>query len=469
MLSTQATSIRRLLATFCAFAVSALSTLTAQVVSFDANEPVQLESGWIAMARPSGFTAAEQAWILRLVNAKLQAAGINLNATSGSTGPCRIVISNSQEPPVPGATGSESDIGAGDGEPSIVYLMEMPDVPIYEHVHDVANAIKALIAAKHGAGANQHASADAMTQQQGTARFTDLAYDGTAATQMLLNAGVTNALTDPVARPTDVRYRVNRTPGRRLQTFDCTLTYAAGLQAGSRFGHLRADGTFVTHGQQGVLETAPASYFFDGRGVDFAIRLSNGTVHSLSNGHGRVDLLNANPQNFDVFAQIRVQFDVNADMIPDATLDVQASQPGIGGFYTDHFRGTGEDLALDVGLNTRVSWLMGKPAQVVSPGATIRMGLQSLEGLFYGNPGFIVGTVFATTPPAAIPGFPGLYLEPGHFILSIGSMSPAGLSRTLTIPASGSGLHLLLQGCAFGQWSNNGLVGASDGVTVTVL
>lgn len=199
---------------------------------------------------------------MQMVNAKLQAAGISPGATSGSTGPCRIIISNSQAPPVPGVQGNETDVGAGDGEPAIVFIQEHADVPIYEHVNDIANAIKALIAAKHGAGANYNSTATVMTQNQGSARYTDLSFDGTAAIQMALNHGIVNAMTETSSRPTDLRYRLDTTPGRCLRSLDGQLTCHAGLQSGSRFGHLRADDTFVAYGQEGLLESAPASFYF---------------------------------------------------------------------------------------------------------------------------------------------------------------------------------------------------------------
>ena len=61
--------------TAAAILLSSIGSLTAQTVSFGSNETIELASGWVAIAQPSGFTPAEQASIMQRVNAKLQAAG----------------------------------------------------------------------------------------------------------------------------------------------------------------------------------------------------------------------------------------------------------------------------------------------------------------------------------------------------------------------------------------------------------
>lgn len=81
MNSTQNHPLRRLFDIFSILLLTSLASLGAQVVSFDSNETIELESGWIAIAQPSGFSPAEQAQIMQMVNAKLQAAGISPGAT----------------------------------------------------------------------------------------------------------------------------------------------------------------------------------------------------------------------------------------------------------------------------------------------------------------------------------------------------------------------------------------------------
>ncbi len=452
-----------------AAALSSLPLLSAQTITFGSNESVELESGWVAFSQPSGFTAAQRAQILQLVNAKLLAAGINLTATAGDTGPCRIVISDSQAPPITGVQGSETDIGAGDGEPAIVFMAEHPDAPDFEHVHDIANSIKALIAAKHGAGANYHALADAMTQNQGAARYQDLAYGSTAATQMQLNSALTSALTETSVRPTDLRYRIDTTPGRRLRSLDTVMTYAPGLHAGSQFGHLRADGTFVAIGQAGLLETAPASFFFDRRGVDFAIRLQSGAICALSNGKARVSLQNVNPANFDVFDSLQVLFDADGNHIPDATVSLQTVGDSTGGFYHSYYPGSGEDLFLSASINVNASFLSGQPAQVANPADVIYTRVRSFEGQFANEPAFLVGELFSSSTPTPIP-FPGIWFSgSNHFVLQSGSIGPAGMLGNIFVPGGLSGHHLLLQAVSLSLNAGNGLLATTDGMTVTFL
>jgi len=455
--------------TCAAVLLSSITALHAQTLTFGSNETIELASGWIAIAQPSGFTAAEQASILQRVNAKLMAAGINLNASIGNSGPCRIIISDSQAPPVIGVQGNETDVGAGNGEPAIVFMAEHPNVPSYQHVDDIANSIKALIAAKKGAGANYSATANAMTQQQGNARFTDLAYGATTATQMLLNAGISNAFTNTTTRPTDVRYRVDTTPGRRLQSLDVQVTYLAGLQSGSRFGHLRADGSFVSFGLQGVLNSAPASFFFDGAGVDFAIRLFNGTVHSLSDGTGRTVMLQANSNNPDVFDRFDVQFDVNGDRVPDATMQVQVQGAGSGGFYTHYYPGTDEDLTLNGSVNVNASYLTGQRAQVAQAGDIFYPRIRSSEGQFAGALALLVAEPFVAASPVVPLSLPGVQVSANHFVLTSGSIGPAGLLGSLSIPFGWSGYHLMLQGFSVSANAGNGIYGSTDAMTLTFL
>ena len=449
--------------------LSSISLLSAQTISFGSNETIELASGWVAIAQPSGFTAAEQASILQRVNAKLQAAGINLNATAGPSGPCRIIISDSQAPPVIGVQGNETDVGDGTGGPAIVFMAEHPNVPNYQHVDDIANSIKALIAAKHGAGANYQSTANAMTQIQGNARFTDLPYGGNSASQMQFNAGIMNAMTEKSLRPTDVRYRVDTTPGRRLPSLDVELTYSPGLQAGSLFGHLRTDGTFVTFGQAGFLPVAPASFFFDGSGVDFAIRLSNGAVHSLSNGTGRPMLLHANASNPDVFDRVDVQFDVNGDGIPDATVHVQVEGSGGGGFYTRYYPGTDEDLTINGSVNINASYLTSQRAQTANAGDIFYSRVRSSEGQFAGAPALLVAEAFVAASPVVAMPLPGVQVSTGYILLQAGTVGPAGMLGNLPIPAGWAGYHLLLQGFAISSFAGNGLYGATDAMTLTFL
>lgn len=452
-----------------AIVLSSIGSLSAQTVSFGSNETIELASGWIAIAQPSGFTPAEQASIMQRVNAKLQAAGINLTATTGPTGPCRIIISDSQAPPVIGVQGNETDVGDGTGGPAIIFTAEHPDVPNYQHVDDIANSIKALIASKHGAGANYQTNVNAMTQIQGAARFTDLPYGGNSASQMQFNAGIMNAMAEKAPRPTDIRYRVDTTPGRRLQSLDVELTYSPGLQTGSRFGHLRADGTFVTYGQQGFLPVAPASFFFDGSGVDFAIRLSNGNVYSLSNGKGRTQLLHVNASNPDVFDRFDVQFDVNGDGVPDATVHVQVAGNGAGGFYTRYYPGTDEDLVLSGSVNVNAAYLTGQRAQTAQGGDIFYPRVRSSEGQFAGAPSLLVAEAFVASSPVVAMALPGVQVSTGYIVLQAGLVGPAGMLGSLPIPAGWAGYHLLLQGFAISSFAGNGLYGATDAMTLTFL
>lgn len=448
--------------------LSSITALSAQTLTFSSNETIELSSGWIAIAQPSGFTAAQQASILQRVNAKLMAAGINLQASIGNSGPCRIIISDSQAPPVPGAQGNETDVGA-EGEPAIVFVAEHPNVPLYQHVDDIANSIKALIASKKGAGANYNANATAMTQIQGSARFTDLPYDGTAATQMLLNAGVANAMTDRLPRPTDVRYRLDDTPGRRLQSLDVQVTYQPGTQTGSRFGHLRADGTFVSFGIEGVLNSAPASFFFDGAGVDFAIRLFNGAVHSLSDGTGRTVMSQVNTNNPEVYSGFAVQFDVNGDRVPDATMQVQVAGGGTGGFYTRYYPGTDEDLTLQGSVNVNASYLAGQRAQVAQAGDIFYPRIRSAEGQFAGALALFVVEPFTPAAPVVPIALPGVQLSANNFVVTSGAIGPAGLLGSLPIPFGWSGYHLMMQGFAVSANAGNGIYGSTDAMTLTIL
>ncbi len=60
MNSTQTPSFRRLFEALSILLLTSLASLGAQVVSFDVNEYVTLESGWFAISQPSGFSPAEQ-------------------------------------------------------------------------------------------------------------------------------------------------------------------------------------------------------------------------------------------------------------------------------------------------------------------------------------------------------------------------------------------------------------------------
>jgi len=469
MTATQIPSFRLTLA---AMFLTSLGTLSAQTtIDFGSDDFIETSTGWVANTDPSGFSATEQAWILQMVNAKLQAAGINHTAAAGNSGPCRIIISDSQAPPIGSLQGAETDVGSGNGGPAIVFMAEHPAGPNYQHVNDIANSIKALIAAKLAAGANYNAGSNtnAMTQLQGSARFTDLGYGTTAATQMQLNAGVMNGMTERYPRPTDVRYQLDTTPGRRLNSFDVQLTYVAGQHPGSSFGHLRADGTFVTFGQQGTLQSAPASFFFDGSGVDFAIRLSNGAVYSLSNGAGRARLMQANANNLDVFDRIDVDFDTDGNRIADALIQVQATGNGTGGFYTRFYPGTDEDLELTGSVNIHAAWLGGNFAQVAHAGSVFYPRMRSPENQFTGAPAFLIGEPFVTTAPTPV-GLPGIHLSAGgHFLLMVGTMGPAGFLGSMPIPAGWTGYHLLMQGVSLSPNAGNGVFGATDAVTLTFL
>jgi hypothetical protein len=245
------------------------------------------------------------------------------------------------------------------------------------------------------------------------------------------------------------------------------LTYSPGQNAGSRFGHLRADGTFISFGAAGTLETAPASFYFDGSGVDFAVRLANGAVHSLSSGSGRADMVLTNPNNPDVYDRIQVQFDFDTDPWADATIEVQVQGGGEGGFYNRYYPGTDEDLQLTGSINVNASWLTGQPAQVAHASDVFYPRVRSLEGQFAGAPAILVADPFTTGAPLVAIALPGVQVSPAFILLSAGFIGPAGFLSNLPIPAGWEGYHLMLQAFAVSALAGNGLFGATDAMTLT--
>jgi hypothetical protein len=100
--------------------------------------------------------------------------------------------------------------------------------------------------------------------------------------------------------------------------------------SGSAFGYMSSGGQFIF---QGDRQRPSFLTFLYNSSVDLAVRLHDGSVHTLSGGSGRIGLGNPNPNNPNVFSVAQVQFDTNGDGNPDAFLILNATvESTTGGF-----------------------------------------------------------------------------------------------------------------------------------------
>ena len=139
---------------------------------------------------------------------------------------------------------------------------------------------------------------------------------------------------------------------------------------------------------------------------------------------------------------------------------------------TPAYSGSGEDLALETGINGPTSGGAGNDVKQALGGDVLTLLIESPAQGFTGSPFLIIGEAFTTgSPPFSV--IADIHLSFGGFIIVVDGFSPvppgltpqlaaSGFSASFGLPTGITGTSIILQGLVLSSTAANGIFASTD-------